>query len=98
MRNHRNRSEWNYRGNRPLKFKASKFLTVEEMLDVMTINGAEQFQLENERGSIKEGKYADFIFLDKDMTVCPLTDIHIGQVETVYFEGAEVYELPEAKE
>ncbi len=84
-------------GHRPLKFKASEFLTVEEMLDVMTINGAKQFQLEKERGSIKEGKYADFIFLDKDITSCPLTDIHAGKVETVYFEGDEVYTLPEEK-
>ena len=68
-----------------------EYLTVEEMLDVMTINGAKQFQLEKERGSIEVGKYADFIFIDKDITTCPVDKIHEGKVDTVFFEGKEVY-------
>ncbi len=68
-----------------------EYLTVEEMLDVMTINGARQFQFENERGSIETGKYADFIFIDKDITTCEVNKIHEGKVDTVYFEGKEVY-------
>ena len=68
-----------------------EYLTVEEMLDVMTINGAKQFQLEKERGSIEVGKYADFIFIDKDITTCPVDKIHEGKVDTVFFEGKEVF-------
>ena len=70
-----------------------EYLTVEEMLDVLTINGARQFNFEDERGSIEEGKYADFISIDKDITACEKTDIHNGKVELVYFEGKEVYSL-----
>ena len=74
-----------------LRMAEDEYLTVEEMLDVMTINGARQFQFENERGSIEVGKYADFLFIDKDITVCPANRIHEGKVDTVYFEGKEVY-------
>ena len=70
-----------------------EYLTVEEMLDVLTINGAKQFDFEDERGSIEVGKYADFISIDKDITNCEKTDIHNGKVDLVYFEGNEVYSL-----
>ena len=74
-----------------VRMNEDEYLSVIEMLDVMTINGAKQFQLENERGSIEVGKYADFIILDKDITTCEKDRIHEGKVETVYFEGKEVY-------
>ena len=75
-----------------VRMAEDEYLTVEEMLDVMTINGAKQFQFENERGSVEVGKYADFLFIDKDITTCPVDKIHEGKVDTVYFEGKEVYQ------
>ncbi len=75
------------------RMKEDEYLTVTEMLDVMTINGAKQFQFEDERGSIEVGKYADFIFIDKDITACKPDEIHLGKVDTVYFEGKKVYTL-----
>lgn len=47
--------------------------------------------VENERGSIKVGKYADFVLADKDAFTCPVTDIHKTQVLKTFFEGKEVY-------
>ena len=76
---------------KPVPMAKDEYLTVEEMLDVMTINGAKQFQLENERGSIEVGKYADFLLLDKDITTCAADQIHEGKVDAVYFEGKKVY-------
>ena len=60
-------------------------------MDIMTINGAKQLQIEDERGSIEVGKYADFIFVNKDISSCEKSKIHEGEVEAVYFEGKEVY-------
>lgn len=74
-----------------IRMAEDEYLSVEEMLDVMTINGAKQFQLEDQRGSIEVGKYADFLLLDKDITTCDLDKIHEGKVTKVYFEGVEVY-------
>ena len=80
-------------GLETVRMEEDEYLTVEEMLDVLTINGAKQFDFEDERGSIEVGKYADFIFIDKDITTCDKTDIHNGKVDLVYFEGNEVYRL-----
>jgi predicted amidohydrolase YtcJ len=66
-------------------------VSLEQALDIMTINGAKQLQVEDVRGSIETGKYADFVLLNKDITTCDKDKIHEGEVETVYFEGKEVY-------
>ena len=66
-------------------------VSVEDAMDIMTINGAKQLQIEDERGSIEVGKYADFIFVNKDISSCEKSKIHEGEVEAVYFEGKEVY-------
>jgi predicted amidohydrolase YtcJ len=69
----------------------SERVSVEQAMDILTINGAKQLQMEKERGSIEIGKYADFIFINKDISTCAKDTIHEGEVETVYFEGKEVY-------
>ena len=69
----------------------SERVGIEDALDIMTINGAKQLKCSNERGSIETGKYADFLLINKDITTCDKDKIHEGEVETVYFEGKEVY-------
>ena len=51
-------------------------LTVEEMLQVMTINGAIQVRRESETGSIEVGKNADFSILDRDLFTTDPYDLH----------------------
>ena len=67
-------------------------LTREQALTALTINVAKQMFLENERGSIKEGKYADFLLVDKDVLTCPVTEIHTAKPAATYFEGKKVFE------
>jgi len=66
-------------------------LTREQALTALTINVARQMFLENERGSIKEGKYADFLLVTKDVLTCPVTEIHEAKPVATYFEGKKVY-------
>ena len=69
-------------------------LTVSEALQCLTINGAASLGLENERGSIKVGKYADFVVLDQDVLELEKTDknaIFQTNVSSTWFEGKEVY-------
>ncbi len=66
-------------------------ISIEQAMDVFTINGAKLLRIEKERGSVEVGKYADFICLCKDITAIPKTDIHTATVDTVYFEGKQVY-------
>ena len=74
-------------------FSSSEFITLTEALDVMTINGAKLMGIDDERGSIEVGKYADFVYLDKDISSVPADSIHTANVSKVYFEGNEVYSL-----
>ena len=67
-----------------------KLLTL--ALAALTINGAWQMHCENERGSIKVGKYADFVLADQDEFNCPVTDIHKTKVVSTWFEGEKVYQ------
>ena len=74
-----------------VQLDASERVSVETAMDIMTINGAKQLQIEAERGSIEVGKYADFIFINKDISTCEKDKIHEGVVAAVYFEGKQVY-------
>lgn len=69
-------------------------LTVSEALQCLTINGAASLGLENERGSIEVGKYADFVVLDQDILELEKTDktaIFNTNVTNTWFEGRKVY-------
>ena len=68
-----------------------ELVTREQALTAMTINCAKQMFIEDERGSIKAGKYADFILVDKDVLTCPVTEIHSAKPEATYFEGKRVF-------
>lgn len=80
-----------YTGQPTPEFDAEELITLEQALQALTINGAWQLGLENERGSIKVGKYADFVLADKDVFNCPVTDIHKTKVVSTWFEGEKVY-------
>ena len=76
------------------QFNKDELLTVKEALKALTVNGAWQLGLEDERGSIKEGKYADFVILDTnilDFEEDQLQTIHNTNILNTYFEGKEVY-------
>ncbi len=73
------------------KLDEKERVTVEQAMDIMTINGAKQLQIDGERGSIEVGKYADFLLFDKDFTSCEKEKIHEANVVSVYFEGEEAY-------
>ena len=68
-------------------------LTREQALASLTINIAKQMLIEKERGSISEGKYADFLLVDKDVLSCPETEIHEAKPEATFFEGKKVFSL-----
>ncbi len=68
-----------------------ELITREEALTAMTINCAKQMFLENERGSISKGKFADFLLLNKDVLTCPEKEIHDTKPAATYFEGKKVF-------
>ena len=70
-----------------------ELLTREQALTALTINVARQMFLENERGSVKEGKYADFLLVTKDVLACPANEIHEAKPAATYFEGKKVFSM-----
>jgi hypothetical protein len=74
--------------------KQSRAKIGHEALTALTINVAKQMFIENERGSISTGKYADFLLVDKDVLTCPVTEIHTAKPVATYFEGKQVFAKP----
>ena len=72
-------------------FQPEELIDRYQFLQAMTYNGAWQLHLEKERGSIEEGKYADFVILDEDVLTCDVQSIKDVQVLKTFFEGREVY-------
>jgi 5-methylthioadenosine/S-adenosylhomocysteine deaminase len=58
-----------------------KSLTAHDVLDMATLNGAKLFGLDNELGSLEEGKLADLILIDA--TAPHMTPIRTGERENV---------------
>ena len=70
-----------------------ELITREQAIEALTINIAKQMFIENERGSISTGKYADFLLVDKDVLACPVTEIHTAKPAATYFEGKKVFSM-----
>ena len=68
-----------------------ELITREQAIESLTINVAKQMLIEKERGSISEGKYADFLLVTKDVLSCPVTEIHEAKPAATYFEGKKVF-------
>ena len=67
-------------------------IPVLEALKAMTINGAFQIKMEDKIGSIKVGKYADFVILDKNPLLIPKTTLKDIQVLQTIINGNIVFE------
>ncbi len=69
-------------------------IPLEEAIKVMTINGAWSMGIEERAGSIKVGKSADMIVLDRNLfEVLPQGNIHNSVVELTVLEGQVTYDL-----
>jgi predicted amidohydrolase YtcJ len=65
-------------------------MNIEEMLLGYTINGAIQLGIENQKGSIKAGKDADFLVFDNDLLTAEQEGFSYNSPKDVYFRGKKV--------
>lgn len=65
-------------------------MSVEMGLKAYTINAAQQMGLSNITGSLKVGKNADFIIIDRDILKCSLEELKKTQVLSLYFQGRRI--------
>ncbi|OTW43634.1 amidohydrolase [Bacillus thuringiensis serovar mexicanensis] len=66
-------------------------VSLAEMIKSYTINGANANFLEKETGSIKVGKKADLVVLDKNLFKIPKHDIHKTKILLTLLEGKETF-------
>jgi predicted amidohydrolase YtcJ len=66
-------------------------VSLKDMLDSFTYNGAVLNFLENVTGSIEVGKSADMIVIDRDIFEIPETEICEIKVLKTIFRGQEVF-------
>lgn len=80
-------------GQNDKPYWTAELINRQQALKAMTINGAYQMHSEQERGSIKVGKYADFVIVNRDVMdeSCPANQIHTANVISTFFEGKQVY-------
>ncbi len=71
----------------------SECMTIEQMLIGYTINGAKQLRLEKTKGSIEEGKDADYLVLKEDLLEIPAEGMRNIVPEEVFFQGVKVNSL-----
>lgn len=80
-------------GQKPLNI--GEALTIEDLLDAYTRNGAEALARGGEIGSLEIGKSADFILLDQDVLALAQSGqaekIAVTRVLATWFEGKKVY-------
>jgi predicted amidohydrolase YtcJ len=76
-------------------FNARQAVTIREILDAYTINGARMLGRDQEFGSLEVGKSADFVLLDRDILALPeagkADDIAGTRVLETWFRGKRVY-------
>ena len=66
-------------------------VSVIDALKGITINGAYQYFMENEKGSLSIGKDADFVILDKNPLETPTSEIKEIKVLETYKYGKSIY-------
>jgi len=67
-------------------------LTLEEMIRGYTLDAAYQMNMENEIGSIEQGKLADLIVVDKNLFDLDIFEIHKTKVDMTMMNGKVVYQ------
>jgi predicted amidohydrolase YtcJ len=86
-------------GEMPLN--AAQSITIEDVLQAYTINGARFLGRERDAGSLEVGKSADFVLLDRDLLALAKAEhyqeIAATRVLGTWFEGRRVYRAPVSK-
>ncbi len=72
-------------------------ITLEEAVDLYTIDAARQLGTDKDEGSIEAGKRADLIVLDKNPFDVPISEVHAVKVMATFIDGELVYGSPKRR-
>ncbi len=77
--------------DKPERLWPEQAITLPEALRIYTLGGAAALRREDATGSIKVGKSADFIVLDRNLFKVPVQQVSEVRVLSTWFQGREVY-------
>jgi predicted amidohydrolase YtcJ len=77
-------------------FGKTEAISVEQAMDLFTVNAARQERMANRVGRIDVGMLADIIVVDQDPYGIPATHIHDTKVRMTFIEGEKVYDAAAA--
>jgi len=80
-------------GDMPGTMGAHSAITLQEALKAATLAGAYGLYMEDEFGSLEEGKRATFIVLNHNLFEIPAADLSETEVLQTYFNGRLVYDV-----
>jgi predicted amidohydrolase YtcJ len=78
-------------GVHPGTLWAEQAVTVQEALEIFTINGAIAMGIDDVAGSLEVGKSADFIVVDQDPYTVEPERLAATRVLETWFAGTQVY-------
>ena len=81
-------------GGSDKSFGKSEAISVEQALELFTVNAARQERTSDRLGRIDVGMLADVIVLDQDPYTVPARRIHETKVRMTFVGGEKVYEAP----
>jgi len=73
------------------KLGAGQAITLKEVIDIYTVNGARQWGHSDAVGQLRPGYLADMIVLSQNPFKVPITDVHKTRVLTTFINGEQVY-------
>ena len=74
---------------------AQERITLEQAIDLFTVNSARAMGDRSQVGTIERGMLADVIVLDRNPLKVPITDVHDTKVRMTLINGEIVYRAPQ---
>jgi len=74
---------------------AQERISLQQAIDLFTIEAARQMNTASYTGSIELGKLADFVVIERDVFDIPISEIHQTRVLKTFVNGEEVFDVHE---
>lgn len=71
---------------------AGQAITLQQALDMFTVNAARNLRMRDKLGAIEKGLLADLVVLDRNPLQIPITEVHRTRAKLVMIEGEVVWE------